>query len=61
MTFDSEINCTPEEIETRLNFCKVCPNLAFDEKQFTKCSKSGCLINLMTSFKFKSCPEGNWK
>lgn len=56
---EPDIACTPDESETRLEFCKNCDNFIIEEGT-TRCKSSGCLINLMTTFKFKTCPKGFW-
>lgn len=56
---EPEIVCTPEESNARLQFCKNCDSFAIADET-TKCTSSGCLINLMTTFKFKQCPKGIW-
>jgi hypothetical protein len=53
-----DISCSQEETHNRLSFCKGCEHFIFDD--YTKCELSGCLINLMTTMQFKSCPKGNW-
>lgn len=57
---DEELYCTVEEVFARVEFCKVCENFDIDEQGLTKCKETGCNINMMSSFKFKSCPKGNW-
>jgi hypothetical protein len=57
---DEEIYCTPEESFNRVEFCKGCENLEIIEHGITKCKETNCNINLMSTFKFKSCPKGNW-
>lgn len=52
--------CTFEEKETRLSSCKQCESFKVNDKTFTECAETGCLINLMITFKFKTCPIGKW-
>lgn len=55
-----DVICTDEERSNRLEQCKLCENFTINDDGLTQCSASGCLINLMTTFKFKTCPKGNW-
>ena len=58
---EDRVNCTPEESESRVSFCRGCENFYIDETDNnTKCKGTGCNISLMISFLFKSCPKGNW-
>lgn len=57
---DLEINCTAAETEIRLSLCKSCEMFKVNSDGITQCESSGCLINLMTTFKFKVCPIGRW-
>lgn len=57
---DFEIICSTEESNTRLLFCQSCEHFKFNDDGLTICESSGCLINLMTTFKFKVCPIGVW-
>jgi hypothetical protein len=57
---DIEVNCTEEETTLRLSLCKGCEMFEVNENGMTQCKSSGCLINLMTTFKFKICPIGRW-
>lgn len=59
-TEEMTVHCTPEESQQRVNFCQICENLTFDENNFTMCKETGCNINLMSTFKFKTCPKENW-
>jgi hypothetical protein len=58
---DMNIQCTPEETQTRLATCQSCENFSADPDTFiTSCTGCGCHISFMTTLNFKSCPKGNW-
>ena len=52
---DSELVVSPEIKEVRLLTCLVC-----DRYTPPTCSECYCLIGLMVSYSFKSCPIGKW-
>lgn len=54
-----ELSCTPEESQERLNFCLSCEEMD-KEQELTRCKMCSCLINYVTTIKFKECPKGNW-
>ncbi|NDC96083.1 hypothetical protein EB118_22165 [bacterium] len=59
---DKEIYCTKEETEHRLSFCNYsCPEFFIDTDQHSKCKMCSCNISMVTIFKFKICPLGNWQ
>ena len=55
----NDISCSQEETQTRLAFCKTCPEFKI-ENMITKCSACDCSISMVTTFKYKACPAGNW-
>ena len=55
----NNIECSFDEIEQRVNSCRVCDLLRF-EGDVTKCANTGCDIGLMTTMKIQICPKGNW-
>lgn len=57
---NDDIICSQEQQEQRLNICKNCPSFVIKETQMTECSECECSISLLITFKFKSCPKGNW-
>ncbi len=57
---NDDIICNEQESAERLQNCQQCENLILNDSGFTQCSVTGCLINLMTTFRFKSCPKGFW-
>jgi len=57
---DQDVYCTEEEMAARLALCQTCQFFKIREDGFTECESSGCLINLMTTMKFKICPIGKW-
>ena len=51
--------CTEEQTSLRLNTCMKCDKFQVTDET-TKCSESGCNINLLITYTFKSCPLGKW-
>ncbi len=60
MTVEIPVECSQEEKEVRLNFCKVCENFQIEESGITICKETGCNISFMVGFNFKQCPKENW-
>lgn len=58
---NDNIECTELEHTSRLNYCKNCIAFKIKDDFLTECSECGCSISLMTTFKFKICPKGNWE
>lgn len=54
-----EVTCNLTESLQRLEFCKKCPEFKI-ENMITKCSACNCSISMVTTFKYKACPAGNW-
>jgi hypothetical protein len=54
-----DVICTPEETTNRLTTCTNCVDLT-QANEVTICRLSSCNISLMTTFRFKQCPRGNW-
>lgn len=55
----NDSTCSPEETQKRLAFCKTCPKFKI-ENMITKCSACDCSISMVSTFKYKACPVGNW-
>lgn len=53
------VECEDSEKNTRLTACTNCENFTIEDG-ITKCSQSGCLINLMITYTFKQCPLEKW-
>lgn len=54
-----DITCTLQETIQRVEICKKCPEFKI-ENMITKCSACDCSISMVTTFKYKACPAGNW-
>jgi len=54
-----DIVCTEQETALRLNTCMKCDKFQVTDDT-TKCSESGCNINILITYTFKSCPLGKW-
>lgn len=52
---DPELMVTPEVKDKRLAICIVC-----DSYNPPVCSECGCIVGMLVSYNFKSCPKNKW-
>jgi hypothetical protein len=51
---------TEDEKQSRIEKCKKCEHIIFDEQGKTKCAVCNCSLSLLTSDLFAKCPKGFW-
>lgn len=58
MDTNNDLFVLQEETEKRISICTACDSLVQDD--VPKCKHCACSLSMMTTLKFKQCPEGKW-